>query len=111
MVRIRIALKEPISVEQNITATSEAYTACTEISKFSIPSGHGVVRTVVQGDGDAQVVVRFYVDGVQVTADDTPSNEPSEVNSRFTTSFEIKTHSATSGTFKHSTLNIYGWRK
>jgi len=110
MVRIRIALRESIEVAQDISGVAETYTAGEEKSKFSV-TGRGVIRTVVQGDGDADCIVRFYIDGTHITADDSPSNEPCEVNQTFTTSFEIRTYSAVAGTFTHSTLNIYGWRK
>ncbi|MEM1589833.1 MAG: hypothetical protein QW175_05395 [Candidatus Bathyarchaeia archaeon] len=110
MVRIRLALKEPISVEQNITGTTEDYTAGEEKTKFSV-SGAGVIRTVVQGDGDAACIVRFYVDGTRITENDSPSNEPAEVNCAFSTSLVIKTYAESAGSYKHSTLNIYGWRK
>jgi len=110
MVRIRIAFREPIEVEYVKDAQSETYTAGQEKSKFSV-TGIGVVRTVIEPDGDPEVIVRFYVDGTHITADDSPSDEGAECNHRFTTSFEIRTYSAVAGTFKHGSIRCFGWRK
>jgi len=110
MVRIRIALREPIEVEYVKDAQVETYTAGEEKSKFST-TGRGEVRTILEGDGDADCIVRFYVDGTLVAADNTPSNEPSIVCHTFTTSFEIRTYSAVAGDFKHASIRCFGWRK
>jgi len=110
MVRIRIALREPIEVEYVKDAQVETYTAGEEKSKFSV-TGRGVVRTVLEGDGDADCIVRFYVDGTLITADNSPSNEPCECNHRFNTSFEIRTYSAIAGDFTHASIRCFGWRK
>jgi hypothetical protein len=110
LVRISVALREPIPVREDVAGTSESYSAGEEKTKVSI-TGTGQVTTWVRGDGDAGVIMRFYVDGTLVADDNSPSNEPAVVEHKFTSSFEIRAYAPTAGTYKFSTINVAGWRK
>jgi len=99
--------KATTKIDDRVDGVSETYTAGEEKSKLLI-SAEGAVTISFEGDGDAAIEMRVYVDGTMeqsFTAD-----QSAIVTAGFTTSLEIKSYAAAAVTAKFSSFHASGWR-
>jgi len=99
--------KATTKIDQRVDGISETYTAGEEKSKLLI-SAEGAVTISLEGDGDADIEMRVYVDGTLEQS--VAANQPAVVTAGFTTSLEVKSYAAAAVTARFSSFHVAGWR-
>jgi len=99
--------KATTKIDSRVDGVSESYTAGEEKSKLLI-SAEGSVTISLEGDGDADIDMRVYVDGTLEQS--VAANQPAIVTAGFTSSLEIKSYAASAVTAKFSSFHASGWR-
>jgi len=102
-----LVAKATTKIDERVDAVSETYTAGEEKSKLLI-SAEGAVTLSLEGDGDADIEMRVYVDGTLEQS--VAANQPAVVTAGFTTSLEVKSYAAAAVTAKFSSFHVAGWR-
>jgi len=104
----KILIAKPTTkIDDRVDGASEAYTAGEEKSKLLI-SAEGAATISLEGDGDADIEMRVYVDGVLEQS--AAANQPAIVTAGFASSLEIKAYAAAAVTAKFSSFHVAGWR-
>jgi len=102
-----LVAKATTKIDERVDAVSETYTAGEEKSKLLI-SAEGAVTLSLEGDGDADIELRVYVDGTLEQS--VAANQPAVVTAGFTTSLEVKSYAAAAVTATFSSFRAAGWR-
>ena len=105
------AKTELVRIDETIAKLSEAYTDGEEKPKISLTDVHGQATIVHDGDGDAGLETRVYIDGSPTQDEAVASNEFAIIFVTFTSSLEIRTYATVAGTYGNSAMQVSGFRR
>jgi len=96
------------TINYDVARTSETYNAGEEKTKVELTGVEGFAVIVNNGDGDATIITRVYLNGS--LAEEIDGNVFGWIYCVFTSSFKIVTYSATAQTAYCSSINVRGVR-
>ncbi|MGB9684421.1 MAG: hypothetical protein ACPL1Z_05790 [Candidatus Bathyarchaeales archaeon] len=98
-------------INETIAKASESYTAGEEKVKLNLTNIHGHAEIVHDGDGDAGVTTRIYLDGATTPNETIAGNVFGIIIVSFTSSLAIRVYAAAAGTYNCSNMRVAGFRR